>query len=117
MEQLDEIEIQSGSNSIFEGMFASTYGDKKFRRKKQIIENFPIPTTKEDILEFLCTAVPLANSKGKNRFNTYYTDLEIIKVWKNKCEQIIMKAKFSMKDDSKALAEIKQYADELDIRF
>lgn len=37
-------------------------------------------------------------------------------VWKAKCEQIIMKAKFSMKDDKKILEEILEYAKELKIK-
>jgi predicted nucleotidyltransferase len=36
-------------------------------------------------------------------------------VWKNKCKQIIMKAKFSMKDDPETLNEVLHYAKELDL--
>ena len=35
------------------------------------------------------------------------------KVWKTKCEQIVMKARFSMKEDKKTLEEINMYAKEL----
>ena len=85
----------------------------------EIISNFPIPTTKNDILEFLSLAVPKAKQKGnfltKNNPENK-THNEFVPVWKTKCEQIIMKAKFSMKEDKKALEEIMQYANELGIK-
>ena len=90
-------------------------GEKDARRRKSIIQNFPIPTTKEDILEFLALAVPLA------RKPSFWSDDEMAKemypTWKAKCEQIIMKAKFSLKDDTETLAMIKEYADELKIKM
>ena len=85
----------------------------------EIISNFPVPTTKEDILEFLSLAVPKAKQIGNflsknNPENKAHN--EFVQVWKTKCEQIIMKAKFSMKEDKKALEEIMQYANELGIK-
>jgi len=52
------------------GMFAKAYGignsgDKIDNKKMQIIKNFPIPTTKDDILEFLSLAVPNAKKDRK----------------------------------------------------
>ena len=105
------------------GMFANAYGlgggDKVDSKKKTIISNFPIPTTKGDIVEFLSLAVPKAKTagnfltkdkpenKGHNNF---------VNVWKTKCEQIIMKARFSMKEDKKTLDEINNYAKKLKIK-
>ena len=102
------------------GMFANAYGlgggDKVDSKKKTIISNFPIPTTKGDIVEFLSLAVPKAKTagnfltkdkpenKGHNNF---------VNVWKTKCEQIIMKARFSMKEDKKTLEQIEDYAKEI----
>ena len=104
------------------GMFANAYGlgggDKVDSKKKTIISNFPIPTTKGDIVEFLSLAVPKAKTagnfltkdkpenKGHNNF---------VNVWKTKCEQIIMKARFSMKDDKKTLEEIEHYAKQIGV--
>ena len=105
------------------GMFAKAYGlgggDKIIEKKKSIISGFPIPNTKDDILEFLSTAIPNAKQKG-NFFtkqepeNKSHNDLA--PTWKSKCEQIIMKAKFSMKDDKKTLEEILAYGKELGIK-
>jgi hypothetical protein len=105
------------------GMFANAYGvgggDRVDSKKKTIISNFPIPTTKGDIVEFLSLAVPKAKIAGnfltKNQpENKGHNDF--VNVWKTKCEQIIMKARFSMKEDKKTLDEINNYAKELKIK-
>lgn len=123
-EMLNEVETQSKEdpNGIFGGLsqfygkaFAQMMGgDKTTRRKKSIIQNFPVPTTKDDIIEFLSLAAPLA------KVPFLCQDLsakELAPVWKAKCEQLIMKAKFSMKDDKETLAEISKYAKNLKIKF
>lgn len=112
------------------GMFAKAYGfggvgDKVNNRKKEIIKNFPIPTTKDDILEFLALAIPNARKQGNfftsGAFNSPVNERnklhnEFIPVWKSKCEQIIIKARFLMKDDPKTLQEIEHYAKEVKIK-
>jgi hypothetical protein len=106
--------------SFYAKSFSAMTGPGNIEKKKmEIISNFPIPTTKNDILEFLALAVPKAKQKGnfltKNN-PEYKTHNEFVTVWNTKCEQIIMKAKFSMKEDKKALEEIMQYANELGIK-
>lgn len=98
---------------MFDQVFGGTQ-DTIIRKKKAIIQNFPIPNTKEDILEFLTLAVPLAKKPGF--FDQDQTKREMYPVWKAKCEQIIMKAKFSMKDDPATLAEILEYGKQLGIK-
>jgi len=106
------------------GMFAEAFGggDKIDSKKKTIISNFPIPTTKNDILEFLSLAIPNAKKAGNfftsgsfnspaNHRNKLHNDF--VTVWKAKCEQIIMKARFSMKEDEKTLEQIEGYAKEI----
>lgn len=94
-------------------------GDKVLEKKKAIISGFPVPNTKDDILEFLSTAIPNAKTKGnfltrQQPENKSHNDLA--PTWHSKCEQIIMKAKFSMKDDKKTLEEIMHYGKELGIK-
>lgn len=123
-ELLNEVEANSkedaegllgGLGKFYADSFASSFGGTKdTRKKKAIIQNFPIPNTKEDILEFLTLAVPLAKKPGI--FDQDQTKREMYPVWKAKCEQIIMKAKFSMKDDPKTLAEILEYGKQLGIK-
>ena len=92
--------------------------DKIDRKKIEIISSFPIPTTKADMLEFLSLAYPKAKQAGnvftrnseKNKLHNQFA-----MVWKNKCKQIIMKAKFSMKDDPGTLNEVLYYGKQMDI--
>ena len=112
------------SNSII-GAFGSLMakglgqGDEVTEKKKSIISGFPIPNTKDDILEFLSTAIPNAKQKGnfltkQQPENKSHNDLA--PTWHSKCEQIIMKAKFSMKEDRKTLEEIMAYGKALGIK-
>lgn len=116
--KIQEIEA-SRTGSVFSGI-AEMYGmDRITRQKQALIRNFPIPTTKGDILEFLVMGVPLAKEKGN--FLTKNSDENrphnsFVPVWKAKIEQVIMKARFSMKDDKQTLAEIERYAQELKIK-
>lgn len=115
------------------GMIADTSEGQRqkivFSKKKEFIMHFPIPNSKEDIIEFLTMAVPIAKPAKKSAFGfmknvaAKFGDDEnknwnylISAVWLQKCEQIIMKAKFSMKEDKKTLDEIMQYAKELKIK-
>ncbi|NDW11462.1 hypothetical protein D0T50_00980 [Bacteroides sp. 214] len=104
---------------VFAQHFGLSSGDKVQSKKITIISNFPIPNTKEDILEFLSLAYPKAQLKGSflTRNNPENVDHNaFVAVWRAKCEQIIMKARFSMKDDKKLLDEINRYAEELNIK-
>jgi predicted nucleotidyltransferase len=47
----------------------------------------------------------MATGKGK-----------IYKAWYSKAEQIVMKAKFSLKEDKKAMEEISYYANQINIK-
>lgn len=100
--------------------FSGLQGPKKVDRKKMdIISNFPVPNTKEDILEFLCLAIPKAKVVGN--FLTKHSDDNKLPnmyaiVWKRKCEQIVMKARFSMKEDKGTLDEVNKYAAEIKIK-
>jgi hypothetical protein len=116
----ERIDTGTSIGSAIGGLFAKIgAGDRIMEKKKSIISGFPIPNTKDDILEFLSTAVPNAKTRG-NFFtkdepeNKSHNDMTT--TWKSKCEQIIMKAKFSMKDDKKTLEEIMSYAKELGIK-
>ncbi|MDC1195872.1 hypothetical protein N8010_00780 [Crocinitomicaceae bacterium] len=64
-------------------------------------------------------AVPKAKQAGNFLTKQQPENLahnEFVPVWKTKCEQIVMKARFSMKDDKKILDEINSYAKELNIK-
>lgn len=122
-EMLNEVEttsredatgLKDGIGRVYADLFAQSFGGTKAtRRKKAIIQNFPIPNTKEDILEFLALALPLAKKPGM--FDQDMEKREMYPTWKAKCEQVIMKARFSMKNDPKTLAEINEYGKQIGI--
>lgn len=77
-------------------------------RKEELVLNYPVPVSKENILEFLTLSASKINSssyltifsedtKYKNAWN---------KIWFKKIEQINSKAAISMKNDTKTYAEI-----------
>jgi hypothetical protein len=131
---LDEAESQRDdkvtAGSVIGGLLKYTVGgsaisqtlagtSKTDKRKMEIISSFPIPNTKDDILEFLTLATPKAKIIGNfltknNPENKSHN--EFTTVWKTKCEQIIMKARFALKEDKKTLDEINFYAKELGIK-
>ena len=99
-----------------------------FTKKKEFIMHYPIPNSKEDIIEFLTMAFPLASPAKKSKFSGFKKfgahfgddhaknyDFMIAEVWMQKCEQLIMKSKFAMKDDKKSMQEIEYYANQLGI--
>ena len=96
-------------------MKSLTIEETILKRKASIITSFPIPNSKEDILEFLTMAVPECKNKpnflmmgsGKGKIYT---------AWYTKAEQIVMKAKFSLKEDKKAMEEITYYANQINIK-
>ena len=109
----------SALGSFYAESFSSILGPGAIERKKmEVISSFPIPTTKTDILEFLALAYPKAKQNGNfftknNPENKVHN--EMVPVWKTKCEQIIIKARFALKDDAKTLEELNYYAKQLDI--
>jgi hypothetical protein len=110
----------NSTSSIFEKL-QSVFGESDVdKQKKEIISSYPIPTSKEDMIEFLALAIPKSKTVG-NWFTKSDVDNklpnEFANIWKSKCEQIIMKAKFSMKEDKKALEEIMHYARELGVKL
>lgn len=123
-ELLNEAEKENRTETLYgklQSSFLNTFlGASDLDKKKmEIISSFPIPNTKGDILEFLSLAIPKAKTAG-NFFTKDNAENKIhnafAQVWKTKCEQIIMKARFSMKDDKKTLEEIEHYAKQLGIK-
>ena len=125
-EMLDDLESTSKKEDTYANFFSEggMFGGGKIgKQNRQLIKNFPIPNTKEDILEFLDLGVPRAKKKG-NFFSSNFSDAawEIkahnleVPIWQIKCEQIIVKARFLMKEDKKTLEEVEFYAKQLKIK-
>jgi hypothetical protein len=88
-----------------------------YKRKISVISAFPVPNSKADILEFMIMAVAEGGKKIGGFFSNM-TDEEksYIKAWRTKSEQVIGKARFSLKDDKRLLDEINEYARKLEIK-
>jgi hypothetical protein len=112
--------LKSIGSMLSKSLSGRGLADKVDLEKMQLIKTFPIPNSKEEILEFLTIALPEATVKiRKLLFATIDEDRvkeEIKKVWLTKCEQIILKARLSMKEDKKTLEEIEYYAKQLGIK-
>jgi hypothetical protein len=77
------------------------------QQKKSIIENFIVPNTKEDIIEFILFSASKVEGEishsGKSPDKTGITNMWI-KVWANKCEQVYAKAGVALAGDLQTLA-------------
>jgi len=100
----------SGRYSVNEEEFIK---QKIFSRKTGVISTFPIPNTKLDIVEFLSLAV----GEGGKKITFFMQDEEksYIRAWRSKAEQVIIKARFILREDKKMLEEIEFYAKQLNI--
>lgn len=112
--EAEKDEDYSPTDFVSNNQLVSMIGEKQ----ASFIDTFPIPNTKEDILEFLSLSVPLASVKLNWLDRNVYKpgQYKLIKSWKAKAEQTIMKARFSMKEDKKTLEEIEHYANQLNTK-
>jgi hypothetical protein len=85
-------------------------------RKSSVVSAFPVPNTKADILEFLSLAVSEGGKKISFFGGMYPEEKTYIKTWRSKAEQVVIKARFSLKEDKKLLDEINSYAKQLEIK-
>jgi len=82
-------------------------------RKEELIMNFPIPVSREEIFEFLTLAqskIHTNNYIDSLSVETRYTDTWN-KIWLMKIEQIQSKASLSMKNDKKSLDDVNKIAE------
>lgn len=75
-----------------QAFFAELNAALSEKDKASIIQNFPIPNNKEDIIEFLILASSIINRQ---------TPTLMLNAWKTKIEQCHLKAKLAFESDSK----------------
>ena len=151
-DNLPKDELKAGNKNLVDGIFGKNMDDEQKRfdnhnkahrqkiyaRKVQIISNFPVPNTKEALLEFITLGITKAKQikrpfyeeiigvLGKlpfysmifGRFIKPMTDAEeehnaLANAWRSKLDHIVMKAKISMKDDRQLLQEIDYLIEQL----
>lgn len=84
--------------------WGDTEDQKLANQKSQIISSFPVPNSKEDIMEFLSMAISgIKSSSGTNASNI------IRDAWLSKSEQLVIKAKLSFQNDSQIQAYILEF--------
>lgn len=98
-------EASDSKVSVLTSMF-SPAGSKACQKKVTIIQNFPIPNTKEDLIEFFTTACSNATVKDDGSIDT----LKIREAWKAKAKQVLAKAELLLKDDAETLNYFKEMA-------
>jgi hypothetical protein len=85
-------------------------------RHKSIISSFPVPNSKEDLLEFLTVASSEASKKLGFFITSVHPEAVIKNAWLSKCEQIILKSRLVFRDDKSAMKEIEIFAKQLKIK-
>jgi hypothetical protein len=106
------------SNAMRSGFSKKESLDHTTKRKVEIISSFPLPTMKNDVIEFLALVVPKAK-QVIGMFPKAKTDSEkaIGKAFLQKSEQILIQAKLKFKDDYSLMTELQGYAAELKLKF
>lgn len=108
MAALDECNQQAtnqGTVSSILGGVARIYGlDSITARKTQIIQNFPVPNAKEDLIEMLVLAHSNVQAK-----NSSVDAMRLSGVWKAKEKQIRTKADIVLKNDPDYIALIESW--------
>lgn len=102
----------------------SVFGDSIISKKAALITGWPVPSTKEDILEFLTMASPLAVKTSK--WSSYSSKAAQIDprdtrgtlgtAWYNKCKQLVKKARIVLRDDKEAITQVEEIAQQLKIK-
>jgi len=81
------------------------------KRRQSLIEMFPIPNSKEDLMEFLILAtayIKQINPVARALSLQAKRQLEWNKIWISKCKQVYTKARLAMKNDPDGLSAISQ---------
>ena len=88
-------------NSLTKTFEANQREEEISKHQSEIINNFPIPNSREDILDLLHFILP----KTKVGFGSDGSGL----AWRSKFSEIIDRAKLAYKNDNKMLAELREY--------
>jgi predicted RNA-binding Zn-ribbon protein involved in translation (DUF1610 family) len=117
--ELEKIEEWEWENNPYNGRNGQPRLDHMVRngissKQCSLIENFPIPNTREDILEFLALSLPIGMKKfsWSEKF-THAAEIQLQKSYKAKAKQAIIKARITFKSDKNLCNQIESYANQL----
>lgn len=130
-EKLQELDNQQSQQLIQRGKTGRVFGSitrsltsidldspikEDFLNKKiNIIKTFPIGNSKSEILEFLSMAAPLGARKSIF-YNEEENQAELRKAWRDKCVQVIIRARMLLKNDPDAMCQIEKYAKDFKVK-
>jgi len=81
------------------------------KRRQSMIEGFPVPNSKEDLMEFIILAT--GQIKPVSTISRVFSlqakhQLEWNEIWASKCKQVYTKARIAMQDDPNSIKTISQ---------
>jgi hypothetical protein len=119
IQQLKEIEHLEWESNPYNGKNGQPALDHMVRnsiasKQSPLIDNFPIPNSKEEIFEFLSMALPI----GQKKFSwaeqfTHAAEKHLSKSYLAKAQQAIIKGKMLLKDDKESIEQLKYYSQQL----
>lgn len=118
VQQLKEIEIAEWETNEYKGQAGFEYMIRNSIASKQcpLIDNYPIPNSKEEIFEFLSMALPI--SQKQYSWTEHWSragEKQLSQSYKAKAQQAIIKGRLLFKDDKSSLEQLNYYSQQLGI--
>lgn len=99
LEQIEATRVVDKPRSIYKAAYSESIVSKTDEQKATLIRTFPIPNTKEDLLEFMILAQ--SNVDCKLYVNDIHNSARVVSdAWKSKFEQAYQKAKLTFGTDT-----------------
>lgn len=118
VQKLSDLLIEAEKSHQTDGVIKSFFseigiGNSATRTMCNIIQNFPIPNTKEDLTEFILFLQPKATRTGLFKAGDQRQQ-QLNKAYKVKFDECVNKAKFLLKDDPQTVELLSQHGIKLD---
>lgn len=108
--KLEEIDAEyKEPTNAFQAVFSNNAAIA-LEKKYQAINNHPIPTSKTDLVDFFTYCAPLGKKTGIFSGNSDPSAIKLGKAYRNKAQQVLIKARIVLKNDKQLLEQIEQLA-------
>lgn len=95
VKKLEEIDANTKNDGLLHGAAKFFGEDSATEKKVQLIRTFPIPNTKEDLLEM----ISLSHANSEEPDEATMSESKIASAWQEKYKQLILKAQIALRDD------------------
>jgi hypothetical protein len=113
LDALDSQMKDTGAAGAVLGMLGMG-GNSVEKRKLSLIEGFPVPNTKEDLLEFVITASSRIDTRSSSELGINYQSVQNYnKAWKTKLQQAYSKSRIVLGNDPAAMNQIESIVAEI----